>query len=46
VEIDRERFLSLIEKTPSFALAVMQALSRRLRCMDERYEARASDNVH
>jgi CRP/FNR family transcriptional regulator, cyclic AMP receptor protein len=46
VEIDRERFLSLVEKTPSFALAVMQVLSRRLRRMDERYEARASDNIH
>jgi CRP/FNR family transcriptional regulator, cyclic AMP receptor protein len=45
VEIDYERFLSLIEKRPRFALAVMQALSRRLRRMDERYEARASDNI-
>jgi CRP/FNR family transcriptional regulator, cyclic AMP receptor protein len=46
VEIDRERFLSSVEKTPRFALAVMQVLSRRLRGMDERYEARAIDNIH
>jgi len=45
VEIDRERFLSLVEKTPRFALAVMQVLSRRLRRMDERYEERASDHI-
>ena len=45
VEIDRERFLSLVEKTPRFALAVMQVLSRRLRRMDERYEERASDQI-
>ena len=38
VEIDENRFLSLVQETPSFALAVMRVLSRRLRCMDERYE--------
>jgi CRP/FNR family transcriptional regulator, cyclic AMP receptor protein len=46
VEIDRERFLSLVEETPSFALAVMRVLSRRLRRMDERYEDRTGDDIH
>ena len=40
VEIDEDRFLALVEETPAFALAVMRVLSRRLRRMDERYEAR------
>lgn len=38
IEIDEQRFLSLVEETPSFALAVMRVLSRRLRVMDLRYE--------
>jgi CRP/FNR family transcriptional regulator, cyclic AMP receptor protein len=46
VEVDRERFLELVDETPSFALAVMRVLSRRLRRMDDRYEARASDDIH
>ena len=40
VEIDEGRFLSLIHDTPSFALAVIRVLSRRLRRMDDRYEGR------
>jgi CRP/FNR family transcriptional regulator, cyclic AMP receptor protein len=43
VEIDEPRFLALVEQTPSFALAVMRALSRRLRTMDVRYEANRDD---
>jgi len=44
VEIDERKFLSLVEETPSFALAVMRVLSRRLRVMDVRYDAnRGSD---
>ena len=46
VEIDQQCFLSLVEETPSFALAVMRVLSRRLRRMDDRYEARLSDHIH
>jgi CRP/FNR family transcriptional regulator, cyclic AMP receptor protein len=46
VEVDRERFLELVDETPSFALAVMRVLSRRLRRMDDRYGARASDDIH
>ena len=46
VEVDQERFLELVDETPSFALAVMRVLSRRLRRMDDRYEARASDDIH
>ena len=46
VEVDQERFLALVDETPSFALAVMRVLSRRLRRMDDRYEARASDDIH
>ncbi len=38
VEIDEARFLSLVQDAPSFALAVMRVLSRRLRRMDDRYE--------
>jgi CRP/FNR family transcriptional regulator, cyclic AMP receptor protein len=37
VEIDEARFSSLIAQAPSFAITVMQALSRRLRVMDRRY---------
>jgi CRP/FNR family transcriptional regulator, cyclic AMP receptor protein len=46
VEIDQERFLALVDETPSFALAVMRVLSRRLRRMDDRYEHRMSDDIH
>ena len=46
VEIDQEHFLYLVDETPRFALAVMRVLSRRLRRMDDRYEARASDDIH
>jgi CRP-like cAMP-binding protein len=37
VEIDEARFSSLIVQAPSFAIAVMKVLSRRLRVMDRRY---------
>jgi CRP/FNR family transcriptional regulator, cyclic AMP receptor protein len=43
VEIDEPRFLALVEQTPSFALAVMRVLSRRLRRMDVRYDASRGD---
>ena len=46
VEVDQQRFLDLVDETPSFALAVMRVLSRRLRRMDDRYEARVSDVIH
>ena len=46
VEIDQDHFLCLVDETPSFALAVMRVLSRRLRRMDDRYEARMSDDIH
>jgi len=46
VEVDQERFLVLVDETPSFALTVMRVLSRRLRRMDDRYEARVSDDIH
>ena len=46
VEVDQERFLGLVDETPSFALTVMRVLSRRLRRMDDRYEARVSDDIH
>jgi len=46
VEIDQQCFLTLVEETPSFALTVMRVLSRRLRRMDDRYEARLSDDIH
>ena len=38
IEIDEQRFLELVEGRPSFALAVMRVLSRRLRVMDVRYD--------
>lgn len=44
VEIDEPRFLALVEATPSFALAVMRVLSRRLRRMDVRYDASRGDD--
>ncbi len=37
VEIDDARFAALVEHAPSFAITVMQNLSRRLRAMDRRY---------
>lgn len=37
VEIDNARFFLFLERTPSFAITVMQILSRRLRAMDRRY---------
>jgi CRP/FNR family transcriptional regulator, cyclic AMP receptor protein len=37
VEVDDTRFFSLIAQAPSFAITVMQGLSRRLRAMDRRY---------
>jgi CRP/FNR family transcriptional regulator, cyclic AMP receptor protein len=46
VEVDQDRFLTLVDETPSFALSVMRVLSRRLRRMDDRYEARVSDDIH
>jgi CRP/FNR family transcriptional regulator, cyclic AMP receptor protein len=46
VEVDQEHFLALVDETPRFALAVMRVLSRRLRRMDDRYEARVSDDIH
>jgi CRP-like cAMP-binding protein len=46
VEVDQKRFLALVDETPRFALAVMRVLSRRLRRMDDRYEARVSDDIH
>jgi CRP/FNR family cyclic AMP-dependent transcriptional regulator len=45
VEIDEERFLSLVEEVPGFALAVMRVLSRRLRVMDVRYDAKRDDLI-
>jgi CRP/FNR family cyclic AMP-dependent transcriptional regulator len=37
VEINDARFSSLIADVPSFAITMMQTLSRRLRVMDRRY---------
>ena len=45
VAIDEEHFLALVAANPSFALAVMRTLSRRLRRMDERYETVRSDGT-
>jgi CRP/FNR family cyclic AMP-dependent transcriptional regulator len=45
VEIDEWRFLSLVEEVPGFALAVMRVLSRRLRRMDVRYDAKRDDTI-
>ena len=36
VEINDARFAQLIARAPSFAIAVMRTLSRRLRAMDRR----------
>jgi CRP-like cAMP-binding protein len=45
VEIDELRFLALVEEVPGFALAVMRVLSRRLRRMDVRYDAKREDMI-
>jgi CRP-like cAMP-binding protein len=45
VEISQERFLALVGATPSFALAVMRVLSRRLRRMDVRYETGRDESL-
>ena len=45
IEIDPERFLALIEEVRGFALAVMHTLSRRLRRMDVRYDAKRDDLI-
>jgi CRP/FNR family transcriptional regulator, cyclic AMP receptor protein len=45
VEIDERRFLALVEEVPGFALAVMRVLSRRLRRMDVRYDAKREDMI-
>jgi CRP/FNR family transcriptional regulator, cyclic AMP receptor protein len=37
IEIDMPRFLSLVTSTPSFSIAVMRVISRRLRIMNRRY---------
>jgi len=39
VEINDARFAQLIARAPSFAIAVMRTLSRRLRAMDRRDRA-------
>ncbi len=37
VAVDEARFAALVVEAPSFAITVMQVLSRRLRVMDRRY---------
>ena len=37
VAVDEARFAALVVEAPSFAVTVMQVLSRRLRVMDRRY---------
>jgi CRP-like cAMP-binding protein len=39
IEIDMSRFLSLVGSTPSFSIAVMRVISRRLRIMNRRYRS-------
>ena len=39
IEIDMPRFLSLVGSTPSFSIAVMRVISRRLRIMNRRYRS-------
>jgi CRP-like cAMP-binding protein len=34
--IDARRFITMVERTPTFAIRVMRVLARRLRWMDER----------
>jgi CRP/FNR family transcriptional regulator, cyclic AMP receptor protein len=46
VEIDERRFFSLVERIPSFAIAVMRVLSRRLRHMDDLYRPERWTGLH
>lgn len=46
VEIDERRFFSLVEQIPSFAIAVMRVLSRRLRHMDDLYRPERWTGLH
>jgi CRP/FNR family transcriptional regulator, cyclic AMP receptor protein len=43
LRVDEQKFLSLIEHTPRFALIVMRVMSNRLRIMNERYRLRAAE---
>jgi CRP-like cAMP-binding protein len=43
IEISEQRFLHLVEQTPTFALTVMRVLSRRLRRMDGKYQVGRSE---
>lgn len=46
VEIDEQRFFALVERIPSFAIAVMRVLSRRLRHMDDLYRPERWTGLH
>jgi len=46
VEIDEPRFFFLVERMPSFAIAVMRVLSRRLRHMDDLYRPERWTGLH
>jgi len=46
VEIDEQRFFALVERMPSFAIAVMRVLSRRLRHMDDLYRPERWTGLH
>ena len=46
VQIDEERFLSLVDQSPEFAIAVMRVLSRRLRSMNQLYRPERSAEPH
>jgi CRP/FNR family transcriptional regulator, cyclic AMP receptor protein len=37
IEVNTERFLSLVSERPDFSLAVMRVMARRLRIMNERF---------
>lgn len=43
IAIDTARFLALVATTPSFAIAVMRTIARRLRVMNRRYRANTFD---
>jgi CRP/FNR family transcriptional regulator, cyclic AMP receptor protein len=45
LRVDEQKFLSLIEHTPRFALIVMRVMSSRLRIMNERYRIRATETA-
>jgi CRP/FNR family cyclic AMP-dependent transcriptional regulator len=45
VEVDMHYFLSLVRDVPGFSLAVMHVLSRRLRRMDVRYDAKRDEPI-